>query len=81
MSDWKTKNRIRTITKKILHDKGKTKAFYAAEFNKSKARDYPKEGELFDRILSLVYEYEGEMSTPAAIGVLDLVKDSIKGID
>jgi len=28
-----------------------------------------------------VYEYEGEMSTPAAIGVLDLVKDSIKGID
>jgi len=49
------------------------------KFKKGKAVDYPQEGELFDRLVSLIYEYEGYISTAAAIGILELVKDEIKG--
>ena len=47
-------------------------------FNKSLVRAYPKNEELLDRIVSLIHEYDGEMSTAAAIGILDLAKDYIK---
>lgn len=46
-------------------------------FPKDKVNEYPKEGELCDRILNLIYEYEGEMSTVSAVGVLDLVKKKL----
>lgn len=49
------------------------------KFKKKKAVDYPQEGELFDRLVSLIYEYEGDISTVSAIGILELVKDKIKG--
>lgn len=46
-------------------------------FNLNKEKRYPKEGELHDRMLALIYEYDGEMATATAIGLLDLVKNSI----
>jgi len=38
---------------------------------------FPKEGELYDRILKLVFEYEGELSFYQAIGALDDVKRAL----
>ena len=43
-------------------------------FDKPKHSDYPKEGELLDRIIDLVHEYDGEMSLAAATGILDMAR-------
>jgi len=40
-------------------------------------RPFPKESELANRIKDLIFEYEGELSTVAVIGILDLVKAEI----
>ena len=47
-------------------------------FSKSLVRAYPKNEELLNRIVKLIHEYDGEISTAAAIGILDLAKDYIK---
>ena len=48
------------------------------DFPKNKVVHYPVEQELFTRLLGLVYEYDGEMSTAAAIGVIRLVQKEIE---
>jgi len=47
------------------------------EFTKPKLVDFPEQQELYERLISLVYEYDG-ISLAAVVGVLDLVKDQIK---
>jgi hypothetical protein len=47
-------------------------------FPKNKVVDYPVEQELFMRLLELVHEYDGEMSTAAAIGVMRLAQKEIE---
>jgi hypothetical protein len=47
------------------------------QFAKSKSTEKPHAGELFERIKSLVYEYDGELGTAEAMGVLEMVKLSI----
>lgn len=49
------------------------------KFKGNGVRDFPKHQELYTRMVSLVYEYEQEISTAAAIGIIDLVKDEVKG--
>jgi hypothetical protein len=39
-----------------------------------------KEEELFERMAELINEFAGEISYPAALGVLELVKDAIKAV-
>ena len=39
---------------------------------------HPKEAEMADRVVQLIYEYEGEVGLAATIGVLNLVTDQIK---
>ena len=46
-------------------------------FNKDKVVQRPHAGELFERVLGLVHEYDGEIGTAEAIGVLELAKLSI----
>ena len=48
------------------------------EFNKIKDKEYPKEQELYDRLVSLAHEYDGELSIVSVVGILDLVKDEVK---
>ena len=45
------------------------------DFNKDKHAHYPKEGELSERIINLISEYNGEMSTAAVLGILKIVSD------
>jgi len=40
---------------------------------------FSKEQELCGRLQDLIHEYDGELSLVAVIGVLDLVKDHVKG--
>jgi hypothetical protein len=40
--------------------------------------DYPKEEKLFNEMMDLFRDYYGMLSLPAALGILDLVKDEIK---
>lgn len=47
------------------------------EFTKPKRTERPHAAELFERIKTLVYEYDGEMGTAEAVGVLEMVKLSI----
>ena len=46
-------------------------------FNKSLVRAYPKNEELLDRIIRLIHEYDGEISTAAAVGTIELVREQI----
>ncbi len=69
--------RRRRIAKQVLTN-GKSKGQVMAEFNRPKAVDYPKEGELHSRIMDLIKEYVGEISTVSVLGVLDLAKDEVK---
>ena len=48
------------------------------EFTKDKFVDYPQEQELYSRLLLLVHEYNGEISYPSAIGVVELVSEALK---
>jgi len=41
-------------------------------------RPFAKEAELSDRIISLIHEYDNELSLVSVIGILDVVKDEIK---
>lgn len=40
-------------------------------------REYQAEGQMYEEILELIRSYSGKMSTPAAIGVLELVMHAI----
>jgi len=40
-------------------------------------QQYPKEAELSNRLMEVIYEYAGEVSTPAVIGCLDIVKSTL----
>ena len=69
--------KMRKAAKRALKN-GKSKKAVMLEFTKQKVKDYPENEELHNRILELVYKYEGSMSCAEAIGILDIVKDSIK---
>lgn len=75
------KKETREILKPKYHDTVTPEIAKGAilKLKRKKSVDYPHEGELFDRLVSLVYEYDGDISTVAAIGILELVKDKIKG--
>jgi len=40
--------------------------------------DFPKEQEAFERICQIIDEYAEELSVPAVLGILELVKDTYK---
>lgn len=65
------------IASKILKA-GKSKKSIVAEFNRKKIIDYPKQDELFSRILDLIAEYNDEMPFASVLGILELVKDEVK---
>lgn len=44
-----------------------------------KEKRFPKNGELCDRIYKLLSEYDGELSTAEAVGVLEVVKLGLLG--
>ena len=46
-------------------------------FEKEKIIDFPEQQEAYDRILKIIHEYDDAISVAAAVGVLELVKDSI----
>lgn len=48
------------------------------KFKNNKEREFPVNEEVEQRIISLIYEYDGEISLVSALGILDLVKDQIK---
>jgi hypothetical protein len=43
------------------------------DFPRDKDVDYPKEQEICNRIFDVINEYEGEVSTVAILGILDMV--------
>lgn len=47
------------------------------QFTKEPVSAYPREGELADRLNSLIDEYAGEVSMVAVLGVLELKKQMI----
>jgi len=47
--------------------------------NLNKPKVFVREAELYDRITKLLDEYAGDLSVVAALGVLELAKDYIKG--
>lgn len=40
-------------------------------------KKFPLSAELFERIESLIHEYEGELGVAEAIGVLEMVKQNL----
>jgi hypothetical protein len=48
------------------------------DFGKKKLVSFPVEQELYERLIDLIYEYDGDVSLTSTVGVLDLVKDRIK---
>jgi len=46
-------------------------------FEKEKVMDFPEQQEAYDRIIKIIHEYDDVISVAAAVGVLELVKDSI----
>lgn len=47
------------------------------KFDHKKFMDYPKDLEMFERIISLVHEYDDEMSIGCQIGLIELVKENL----
>lgn len=47
------------------------------QFSKDKLVDYPQQQELLDRMVALIYEYDGDLSLAAALGLLDMAKDHL----
>jgi len=47
------------------------------QFTKAKDVDYPHAKELLDRVVSLCYEYGGEIGVATVVGVLELAKATI----
>ena len=43
----------------------------------NKIIDYPEQQELYDRMLKLIHEYDDDISIAAAVGVAELVKDTL----
>lgn len=48
------------------------------KFGKKKLIDYPIEQEVYERLIALIYEYDGDLSLASTIGIIDLLKDKIK---
>lgn len=48
------------------------------KFNNNGGRGFPVNEEIEQRIIDLIYEYDGDVSLVTILGVLDLVKDQIK---
>lgn len=46
-------------------------------FSKNKDMDNPHQQELYTRVLSLVHEYDDELTIASCVGVLELAKDTI----
>ncbi len=44
-----------------------------------KPKVFPREGELYNRIVEIIDDYAGELSLVAVVGVLELAKDYVKG--
>jgi len=44
---------------------------------KDKIIDYPEQQELYDRLLAITHEYDNDISIAAAVGVFELVKDTL----
>ena len=63
--------RRRKVISKVLRGKGSSKKDIL-KLDKPKVVDYPKEGELAQRITDLIDEYAGELSTVSVIGILTL---------
>jgi len=43
-----------------------------------KEKMFPVEQELYSRIMDLIFEYGGELSTVSVLGILDVCKDEVK---
>jgi len=43
-----------------------------------KEKMFPVEQELYTRIMELIFEYGGELSTVSVLGILDVCKDEVK---
>lgn len=78
--NWRDELKVKKAAERIIRD-GDSKSDRMAEFTKPKAVDYPVLGELQDRIEALIHEYDGEIALASVLGVLDLVKDSLKKDD
>lgn len=76
--NWRDELRRKKAVERILRN-GQSKADRMAEFTQPKVVDYPQLGELQARIEALIHEYDGEIALASVLGVLDLVKDSLKG--
>jgi len=47
------------------------------QFSKSKVVDYPEQQELYNRLLKIIHEYDNVISIAAAVGVTELIKDTL----
>lgn len=45
----------------------------------NKPKVFAREGELYSRLVEVIDDYAGEISLVSAVGVLELVKDYVKG--
>lgn len=69
-------------TNAILNTRVSKMESNVSDFTGQKIVQYPVEKELFERLLSVVREYGGDMSLVAGLGVLELVKkDLIDGVE
>tara|TARA_R110000765_G_scaffold408810_1_gene506731 strand:+ start:329 stop:574 length:246 start_codon:yes stop_codon:yes gene_type:complete len=75
-TDYERRKQIKKAVDSVLKN-GRSKKVVMAEFTKAKAVDYPVEQELFNRVLKLVHEYDGDISFASCIGVLDLAKNEL----
>jgi hypothetical protein len=41
-------------------------------------KQFKREQELYSRIISLIHEYDGELSVVSVLGILELSKDHVK---
>ena len=76
-ADYEKRRRVARTVRDLLHN-GKSKAEYMKDFKITPVVAHPKEAEMAERIVQLIYEYEGEVGLAATIGVLNLVTDQIK---
>lgn len=74
------RKRLKKAVESVLNN-GKSKNAVMAEFTKAGAVEFPVEKELFDCVLKLVHEYDGDISFASCIGVLDLAKNELLNSD
>lgn len=77
VTDFEKRKNIKKAVKSTLTENGESRRSAIRNFEKKKVMDYPEQQELFERVLSLVHEYDNDMSVAAAIGVLDLAKNEL----